>query len=298
MNVKKEHALHCADLCGMAALSYPIVLNMVRAVISWILELRISGASLANPVGISQGAAIGLNLLAGFLALLVPGVLAVKAAGLTPQEMRWCKPTQKWAKRWLVLFLGMASAANLLGALVSRALGAVPPRTSLPAAGGELLLAFVALCVFPAVGEELFFRGVLQGLLQPMGKTAAVWGTAILFGLLHGSLAGCINAFLCGLVLSGCAQATGSLLPGMALHFVNNLLAFIGAYLTQYSSAQLYQLVLFLLPLAAIGIELLRHPLQIHKTKKANNRLTESKGYKVAVLALAAFCLLRSFELL
>lgn len=300
MKTQKAYALRCADLCGMAALSYPIILNLVRAVISLVLGYRVPGASLANPVGISQGMAISLNLLAGTLALLLPGVIAAKTAGLTLKKMKQGKRTSwKNLKRWLALFLATASAANLVGVLVSKALKLQSsPYMQLPAAGWELLLAFIALCLFPAVSEELFFRGVLQGLLRPMGKGAAVIGTAVIFGLLHGSLAGCISAFFCGLVLSSCAQATQSLLPGMLLHFVNNLLAFVGLYLAQYGSVQAYQILLFTLPLVGAGAELLHQPLKIDRAEKTAGRLTESRGYNLAVIALVLFCLLRSMEAL
>lgn len=294
----KKQMIRRADLCGMAALGYPVVLNMARALFSLGIAWKIPGASLANPVGISQTTAILLNLLAGGLALVIPGVLAARAGRLSPREMYWRSAPAGSLRRWLPLFLGMASLANLLAGLIGKVLRAPASRTQLPAGGWELVLAFAALCLLPALGEELFFRGVLQGLLRPAGESTAIWATALLFGLLHGSLAGCINAFLCGLVLSSCAQATGSLVPGMVLHFTNNVLAFLGLYLTQYGSAQFYQLMLLVLPLGAAVISLLRHPLDIHRPKHTENYLNQSQGYRLAVLSLTAFCLLRSFVLL
>jgi len=53
---------------------------------------------------------------------------------------------------------------------------------SLPQLGGAFLLTFF----FIAVPEELFFRGWLQNLLERrMGRTAALFLTAVLFGLAH-----------------------------------------------------------------------------------------------------------------
>ena len=49
---------------------------------------------------------------------------------------------------------------------------------------------------------------------------AAIFGPALLFGLLHLDLAQGLTAFVCGLFLGWLAERTGSVLPGMLLHFL------------------------------------------------------------------------------
>ena len=85
--------------------------------------------------------------------------------------------------------------------------------------------------------EELFFRGALQGLLRPSGSAAAIFGTALLFGLLHLDLAQGLTAFICAVFLGWLAERSGSILPGMLLHFINNTLAFLTLYLRLYAPA-------------------------------------------------------------
>ncbi|MDP9384638.1 MAG: CPBP family intramembrane metalloprotease [Actinomycetota bacterium] len=83
--------------------------------------------------------------------------------------------------------------------------------------------------VLAPIAEELFFRGFLFGVLRE--RIGAGWGAAIagtVFGLVH--VAGTPVRTLGILVVLGVGlcllyQKTGSLLPGMALHAVNNAVA-------------------------------------------------------------------------
>ena len=108
----------------------------------------------------------------------------------------------------------------------------------LPSGGGALILQFVILCIMPAVLEELFFRGALQGLLRPSGSAAAIFGPALLFALLHLDLVQGLTALICGVFLGWLAERSGSILPGMLLHFINNTLAFLALYLRLYAPAE------------------------------------------------------------
>ena len=125
------------------------------------------------------------------------------------------------------------------------------------AGGAELAdapaaLIWLRLALVPAVGEELLFRGLMQGYLRPWGSRAAVWGQAVLFALLHGDAPACLSALLSGLALGLCAETSGSLLPGMAFHLYNNTLALLSQ--TGAGSAWVQPLLLFGLPAAALVV--------------------------------------------
>ena len=89
----------------------------------------------------------------------------------------------------LPVFLGVANLANLAGALINRLTGSPATSEMLPSGGPELLVQFLALCVMPAIAEELLFRGAFQGLMRPCGSAAAIFAPALLFGVLHLDLA-------------------------------------------------------------------------------------------------------------
>ena len=100
-----------------------------------------------------------------------------------------------------------------------------------------LPVVLLALAIAPAIGEEFFFRGYLLGALRGrLPAWAAICVTAMIFGLFHASVGGVIaverivsSTFL-GLVLGWVCWTTRSVLPGMALHFLNNALMVSLAY--------------------------------------------------------------------
>jgi uncharacterized protein len=91
--------------------------------------------------------------------------------------------------------------------------------------GYGVLLAFVA-----PLAEELFFRGFVFGVLRE--KIGAVWGvlaTGVVFGLVHvaGSPIETVGVLIIlGSLLCVLYQKTGSLLPCIALHAINNAISF------------------------------------------------------------------------
>lgn len=85
-------------------------------------------------------------------------------------------------------------------------------------------LLFVSLCVFPAVFEEIGFRGVVQERLVAAGGTAlGVLATSGLFVALHFSALSAPYLFVLSLFLCWIRSATRSVYPTIALHFLHNL---------------------------------------------------------------------------
>ena len=89
------------------------------------------------------------------------------------------------------------------------------------------LLVFAVGCLFPGIGEEVYFRGFLsRGLVSRHG---VAWGTffaAFLFGAVHLHPIQACGAFLLGLVLQFVFLTTRSLWGAILLHAANNALAF------------------------------------------------------------------------
>ncbi|MCC9657438.1 ABC transporter permease subunit/CPBP intramembrane protease [Rhodopirellula halodulae] len=84
-----------------------------------------------------------------------------------------------------------------------------------------LLMAFV-----PAICEEITFRGfIFGGLVRGGHPLRAVLVTALMFGISHGVLQQSISATFMGLLLGWIALRTGSVLPGIAIHFCNNAMS-------------------------------------------------------------------------
>ena len=220
--------------CAVASLVYLLARGLLTLLVSALMGLAHPGASLAKPLGFSGVSTALFQLLIGLGAIVLTLVFLLKVTRLKTKDLRIMLPAP-WSPGFcLPVFLGVANLANLVGALINRLTGSPATSEMLPSGGPELLVQFLALCVMPAIAEELLFRGAFQGLMRPCGSAAAIFAPALLFGVLHLDLAQGLTAFACGVFLGWLAERSGSILPGMLLHLVNNALAFLTIYLRYY----------------------------------------------------------------
>lgn len=92
-----------------------------------------------------------------------------------------------------------------------------------------LWLKLVVLAAVPAIAEEFFFRGfLLSGLRSALPRWRAIMLSAVLFGLFHVIVRDMllferlISSTMMGVALGWVCIRTGSVLPGMLLHVLNN----------------------------------------------------------------------------
>lgn len=81
---------------------------------------------------------------------------------------------------------------------------------------------WLLLAVTPALCEETLFRGLMLSGLRRWGPWAAIGLTALLFGLLHGSIYRLLPTFILGLLLGYVVWRSGSLYCSMLIHLLNN----------------------------------------------------------------------------
>lgn len=101
-----------------------------------------------------------------------------------------------------------------------------------------LAVCLVSTAVMPALCEELFFRGEIMRSYERFGPGAAVFISALLFGLMHGNIEQVFFAFICGLVLGASVIITGSLWAGVTIHFFNNAYSLVLSYVTRNAPNQ------------------------------------------------------------
>ena len=93
------------------------------------------------------------------------------------------------------------------------------------AQGADLFAALLVLGLMAGAAEELFFRGYMQTRLRAAWPpSAAVVVTSLAFGLLHMEWVHASMAFALGLYLGIVTERTGSALPAIVCHVVNNSL--------------------------------------------------------------------------
>lgn len=99
----------------------------------------------------------------------------------------------------------------------------------------SLFLNIGAMAVVPAIAEELFFRGTLQGLIERGTKNAhvAVIMTAVLFSAMHIQFYGFIPRAVMGIFMGYLYIWYRSLWLPILVHFVNNAAAVILYFMIQ-----------------------------------------------------------------
>ena len=121
----------------------------------------------------------------------------------------WCVGALVWAQ--MLRFPGAQAYNDWLGELLGKQ--------------GQLGLgaALLLVGVVPAICEEVTFRGVVLGGLRRSGsRVLAMVGSALIFGLFHINPYHVVSAALIGLLLAYVALESGSIVPGMVIHLVNN----------------------------------------------------------------------------
>ena len=84
-------------------------------------------------------------------------------------------------------------------------------------------LSLIAIAVFPAIFEELFFRGFLQqSLRRLMNVHVAVLLTAFIFSFIHGQVYGFFSRWLLGVALGYLVVYANSIIPSILAHLVYN----------------------------------------------------------------------------
>jgi sodium transport system permease protein len=147
----------------------------------------------------------------------------------TPQVLAVLGAVIAGATAWpmiheIVLSLSDVGFSAISKEQLERAHGLIADFKNVPFAVRLLCLAIV-----PAIFEELCFRGFLLGAIRRRTSPwAAIVITAVAFGLFHilvgGTLAieRLVPSTLLGLALGWVAIRTGSVIPGMAFHILNN----------------------------------------------------------------------------
>lgn len=123
---------------------------------------------------------------------------------------------------------GANYANNIFATLFNEFFGE-PVQSTMPEYGKGLtsfIINIICVAIIPALMEEFAFRGViLQTTRKYTSDGFAIFTNAILFSLLHGNLQQIPFTFIFGLYLAYITVYTGSVVPAMIVHAINNGLA-------------------------------------------------------------------------
>ncbi len=136
---------------------------------------------------------------------------------------------------YLGIFIGLIPITNIFTIILIN-ITSSEPTTSINFAH-SIILGFVTSCMFPAVMEELLFRGILQTLLLRFGVFISIITTTLLFAILHiGNPVGIPAIIILSTALSIAMFLFRKIIYVILLHFINNCFAYSIFLLNYYYS--------------------------------------------------------------
>jgi membrane protease YdiL (CAAX protease family) len=214
---------------------------------TWGVQMAIGGVFLALAAGIAIGipavvidnpangnlsdaanAVVQLATALGFL--LVPIAVATRwgeapvGQALRRLGVRRFRPG---ALKWMAAAIG----AYLLFSAVYVALFGAPEQKDIAESFGAVPVQILLIVVAAPISEEVCFRGMLFGGLRTrLPRLAAALISALIFGGLHALTGiGAVPPLIAfGFILALLYERTGSIVPGILLHMLNNSVALLG----------------------------------------------------------------------
>jgi len=132
-------------------------------------------------------------------------------------------PLSEYSHKWLAHMPDLNAMAQRLENSYSEQVTALSNLKSWP----EFLMALVIMAFFPAMFEEIFFRGALQNLLVRWWKAPliAILATSLLFSFIHMSIYLFLSRAVLGFVLGLMYQRSKNIWVNIMAHFLNNAVA-------------------------------------------------------------------------
>ena len=202
------------------AIIYTIVFAALQVVVSTV-------AQLVWTLLLGNSGIMGTEFMIG--TLMASNVLGLIVFLVT----KWAEVSRNWIRKrpWMVLFCAaLASVGCIVPSMWLQEV--MPELPNLAQEGLEELmgnrLGYIVVGLLAPLVEEVVFRGaILRALLKwNQNHWLCIAISAALFGLSHFNPAQTPHAFLAGLLLGWMYYRTGSIVPGVVVHWVNNSVAY------------------------------------------------------------------------
>jgi membrane protease YdiL (CAAX protease family) len=222
-NLSAKPAFPYSDWGPLAA-----VLGVIAALIAGIL-LGIPALLVDSPGegDLSSGANAAVQMATALGFVVVPLLLAGRGGVPMPEALRRLglrgfRPLT--ALKWIGAAIGM----YLLFAIVYAAVFGEPEQEDIAESFGAVPVQILLVVIAASVSEEVCFRGMLfGGLRERMPMAAAALVSGAIFGALHAvtGLSAVPPLIAFDFVMAVLYEKTGSIVPGILLHMLNNSVA-------------------------------------------------------------------------
>lgn len=201
----------------------------LAAILYVFVGLLVSIIILAAGIKEKSDAYLYLNYLAAPVAMTAAMAATLKYKKFPVKKAYPVKCHPKYFLIALLLIFGLIFSVSWIDTGITeflKLLGYVPKGMDayLPnLAGGLIVPALLVIAVMPAIFEEGLFRGViLNSCEEDVGIIRTVFIVGFAFSLFHASAEQTVYQFLAGCVFAFVAIRSGSVLPSVLMHFINN----------------------------------------------------------------------------
>ena len=252
-----QEILFFAPALLLQTLLYPVLEDLLSPVAAYTAEELLNGAQY-------------------LCAFFIPALILRRSVVIT--EPMPYTPVVPGAIVWLVpAAISMILAASVLNSLMMPTFYAAFSDEVLwndaVSSNFQVVLTFITTALIPGVCEEFLFRGAVYTAMRPFGRTTAIVGSAVLFGLMHANAGQFFYAFAAGVIFALIREKTGSLWCGMLIHICNNAFSVVESALDERLAPEVADMVLFAVDafvfiLGILGVLMLLRRMLAEKEKK------------------------------
>jgi len=174
---------------------------------------------------------VGVQLATAVGFLMVPMAIAAQRGAATMREILLRLGVRRFRPSTAAKWTAAAIGAYLLFALLYSSLVVEPHQEDIADGFGPIPVQILLIVIAAPISEEICFRGMLfGGLRERLPRFAAALLAGLIFGGLH-ALTGVTAVpplIFFGFVLALLYEKTGSILPCILLHMLNNSVALLG----------------------------------------------------------------------
>ena len=222
----------------LGATLFAVATALVLSNVLPLLALTLTGQREIRSVAGFLPAALAVSgtlLTVAWLRFIRPGLVTLEDLGLRPEQLARPRELIRDLSLGVLVWVTLGVVSNGIQELLKR-LGVSQTQLQdytwvLKLAPPELALVVVAGAVLAPLAEETFFRGVIFGsYYRSKGPLVAYAISSIVFATLHFNIQAFLPLVAMGLILAFVYRVTGTLVPGIIAHGLNNGVAFLALY--------------------------------------------------------------------
>ena len=174
-----------------------------------------------------SGAFVGLlSDLVYFLAFLLPIAICIYKVRNEENKLKDCLYISRDdAMLFIPLIFPIISLMMLISFITSFVIFNFTGKTYSIDLGDSYVMALINHALLPAILEEALFRYLPMRMIAPHSPRCAIIISSLFFALVHGNLFQIPYAFIGGIIFMSLNLATGSIIPSLVIHFVNNAMS-------------------------------------------------------------------------